>query len=71
VPDAHVCFSVGIGSDYDGIGDVPVGLEDVSTYPALVGVYISYGGHVLTVLSFCTRLLSFTVVDGTSTSSAA
>ncbi|TEB37470.1 hypothetical protein FA13DRAFT_1752243 [Coprinellus micaceus] len=27
---------VGIGSDYDGIGDVPVGLEDVSTYPALI-----------------------------------
>ena len=26
---------VGIGSDYDGIGQVPRGLEDVSTYPAL------------------------------------
>jgi membrane dipeptidase len=26
---------VGIGSDYDGIGSLPVGLEDVSTYPAL------------------------------------
>jgi membrane dipeptidase len=26
---------VGIGADYDGITDVPVGLEDVSTYPAL------------------------------------
>jgi membrane dipeptidase len=26
---------VGIGSDFDGIGQVPVGLEDVSTYPAL------------------------------------
>jgi membrane dipeptidase len=26
---------VGIGSDYDGIDDVPVGLEDVSTFPAL------------------------------------
>ena len=24
---------VGLGSDYDGIGSVPVGLEDVSTYP--------------------------------------
>ncbi len=26
---------VGIGSDYDGIATVPVGLEDVSTFPAL------------------------------------
>jgi membrane dipeptidase len=26
---------VGIGGDYDGIDSVPVGLEDVSTYPAL------------------------------------
>ena len=27
--------NVGIGSDFDGITDVIVGLEDVSTYPAL------------------------------------
>ncbi|KAG7449584.1 uncharacterized protein BT62DRAFT_593859 [Guyanagaster necrorhizus] len=27
---------VGIGSDFDGIGSTPAGLEDVSTYPALV-----------------------------------
>ncbi|KAG6866671.1 hypothetical protein C0991_000781 [Blastosporella zonata] len=27
---------VGLGSDYDGIGDVPIGLEDVSKYPALI-----------------------------------
>lgn len=26
---------VGIGADYDGIGATPIGLEDVSTYPAL------------------------------------
>lgn len=26
---------VGIGGDYDGVGSLPVGLEDVSTYPAL------------------------------------
>jgi membrane dipeptidase len=26
---------VGIGADYDGISQVPLGLEDVSTYPAL------------------------------------
>jgi membrane dipeptidase len=29
-------LSVGIGSDFDGIGQVPVGLEDVSKYPELV-----------------------------------
>lgn len=29
---------VGLGSDFDGVGDaVPVGLEDVSKYPALLG----------------------------------
>lgn len=27
---------VGIGSDYDGISSLPVGLEDVSTYPDLI-----------------------------------
>ena len=28
---------VGIGSDYDGVGDtLPIGLKDVSTYPALI-----------------------------------
>jgi membrane dipeptidase len=26
---------VGIGGDFDGVGEVPVGLDDVSTYPAL------------------------------------
>lgn len=27
---------VGIGSDYDGVGDsLPIGLKDVSSYPAL------------------------------------
>jgi len=26
---------VGIGSDFDGIDETPVGLEDVSTFPAL------------------------------------
>jgi membrane dipeptidase len=29
--------SVGIGSDYDGVGDsLPQGLKDVSTYPNLI-----------------------------------
>jgi membrane dipeptidase len=27
---------VGIGGDYDGTSSLPVGLEDVSTYPALL-----------------------------------
>jgi len=27
---------VGLGSDFDGIGQVPVGLEDVSKYPSLI-----------------------------------
>lgn len=27
---------VGLGSDFDGVGSVPVGLDDVSCYPALV-----------------------------------
>jgi len=29
--------NVGIGSDYDGVGDsLPIGLKDVSSYPILV-----------------------------------
>lgn len=35
---------VGIGSDFDGIESVPVGLEDVSTYPALL-VELARRGH--------------------------
>ncbi len=31
---------IGIGSDFDGIGIVPIGLEDVSTYPALTAELI-------------------------------
>ncbi len=35
---------VGIGSDYDGVGDtLPVGLKDVSTYPSLVEGFIERG----------------------------
>lgn len=26
---------LGMGADYDGVGDVPIGLEDVTTYPNL------------------------------------
>src|SRR5687768_10588689 len=34
---------VGIGSDFDGITQVPVGLEDVSTYPALTAELLRRG----------------------------
>ena len=52
---------VGIGSDYDGINRVPVGLEDVSRYPAITeellkrgydeqAIHKILGGNVLRVL---------------------
>lgn len=34
---------IGIGGDFDGISSVPVGLEDVSTYPALVAELLRRG----------------------------
>ncbi len=34
---------IGIGSDFDGIGAAPQGLEDVSTYPALLAELLSRG----------------------------
>ena len=34
---------IGIGSDFDGINSVPAGLEDVSTYPALVAELLDRG----------------------------
>jgi len=34
---------VGIGSDLDGIGATPIGLEDVSTYPALIAELLRRG----------------------------
>lgn len=34
---------IGIGSDFDGISSVPVGLEDVSTYPALFAELLRRG----------------------------
>jgi membrane dipeptidase len=34
---------IGIGSDFDGIESVPVGLEDVSTYPALTAELLKRG----------------------------
>ena len=34
---------VGIGSDYDGVTSLPLGLEDVSTYPALLAELLRRG----------------------------
>jgi membrane dipeptidase len=34
---------VGLGSDFDGISSVPVGLEDVSSFPLLLGELLSRG----------------------------
>ena len=34
---------IGLGGDYDGVGVLPVGLEDVSTYPALLGALAERG----------------------------
>lgn len=34
---------VGIGSDYDGVGSLPVGLEDVTTYPKITEELIRRG----------------------------
>jgi len=36
---------VGIGSDYDGIDVLPVGLEDASTYPAITVELLTRGWH--------------------------
>jgi membrane dipeptidase len=52
---------VGIGSDYDGVGCVPEGLDDVSKYPALTRKLLEagytaaeiqkiYGGNLLRVM---------------------
>jgi membrane dipeptidase len=35
--------AVGIGSDYDGVGCTPVGLEDVSKFPALTRALLEDG----------------------------
>lgn len=34
---------VGIGSDYDGVSSLPVGLEDVSTYPMITEILLRRG----------------------------
>ena len=34
---------IGLGGDYDGVDELPVGLEDVSCYPALIGALLERG----------------------------
>ena len=34
---------VGIGADYDGVDETPVGLEDVASYPRLLGALAGVG----------------------------
>ena len=43
VRDVASIENVGIGSDFDGITETPVGLEDVSTFPALFAELIQRG----------------------------
>ncbi|MGB9605058.1 MAG: membrane dipeptidase, partial [Bryobacteraceae bacterium] len=38
--------AIGIGSDFDGIDHVPVGLEDVSKFPALTRALLERGFRV-------------------------
>lgn len=63
LPFTNHCPSVGLGSDFDGIGDAPVGLEDVSKYPALVSYYF----HPCRYSLIWARLRSFTFAGGAST----
>ncbi|MBP2330869.1 membrane dipeptidase [Kibdelosporangium banguiense] len=34
---------IGLGGDYDGVGSLPIGLEDVSKYPVLIGELLDRG----------------------------
>ncbi|MEV4314699.1 dipeptidase [Actinocrispum sp. NPDC049592] len=34
---------IGLGGDYDGVGTLPIGLEDVSKYPVLLGALLDRG----------------------------
>lgn len=45
---------VGIGSDYDGVGDsLPLGLKDVSTYPNLIAVLLKRGYSAEDIEKIC------------------
>lgn len=41
---------VGLGSDFDGISTTPMGLEDVSTYPAITTELLARGWDVPDIL---------------------
>ncbi len=58
--------AIGLGGDFDGVGELPVGLEDVSTYPALLAELAGRGwsdadlaaltcGNILRVLESAER----------------
>jgi membrane dipeptidase len=34
---------IGLGGDYDGVGELPIGLEDVSSYPVLLAALAERG----------------------------
>lgn len=47
---------VGIGSDYDGVGDsLPIGLKDVSTYPNLIAELLKRGYTSADVEKICSK----------------
>ena len=47
---------VGIGSDYDGVGDsLPLGLKDVSTYPNLISVLLRRGYTPAEIEKICSQ----------------
>jgi membrane dipeptidase len=47
---------VGIGSDYDGVGDtLPIGLKDVSDYPNLVYVLLKRGYSEEDIEKICSK----------------
>lgn len=47
---------VGIGSDYDGVGDsLPLGLKDVSTYPNLIAELLKRGYSAEDIARICYR----------------
>ncbi|HYC83667.1 MAG TPA: membrane dipeptidase, partial [Chryseosolibacter sp.] len=47
---------VGIGSDFDGVGDsLPLGLKDVSTYPNLIAVLLKRGYSPEDIEKICSK----------------
>lgn len=44
---------VGLGSDFDGVDSVPVGLEDVSRYPALIAELLRRGYSEADIAKIC------------------